>query len=208
MSQQKTIMSFERGLKILEILCASFRPLTLTEVAQRMDLNLAATQRFLNTLCATGYVNRDKSKGYSPSAKILSLGVNFLGDSTLARIVIPYLEMIYSELHETVNLTVLDVFEIVQIYRREGLSVLKYDFGPGSRLPAHCTATGKMLLAGLTDDELVERTRNAELAAVTPNTITSKKELMAEIRRFAPGFQHQRPRAFDGSFLCRSALAQ
>lgn len=183
MRDRQFISSLERGLKILEILGEASMPLSLTEVAKRTRLTKTTIQRFLHTLFAIGYVTRDENKKYSLTPKVLSLGFNFLNKSALTKLVRPHIDDLSLALEKTINLAVLDGFEVVYLYRKEVRRFLKYDLGPGSRLPAYCTAAGKILLAGLPDDNLLKILEINDLNPITPKTITSKERLWEEIEK-------------------------
>jgi IclR family pca regulon transcriptional regulator len=181
MRDRKYIISLERGLKILEIFGESARRLTLTEVASASSLNKTAAQRFLHTLCTLGYLTRDENKKYQLSTKILSLGFSFLNSSDLRSVCKPHIDTLSSEINRTVNLGVLDGFEVIYLYRKEVTRYLKYDLYAGSRLPAYCVSIGKILLAGLKDDDLKDRIDRMTLNPITRKTVTSKQKLWDEI---------------------------
>jgi len=183
MRDRNYIQSLERGLKILEIFGEYSRPLSLTEIAQHTGLNKTTTQRFLHTLYSLGYLKRDENKEYFCGPRVLSLGVSYVNNSNLVKIAKPYLDEMSSSLQKTVNMAVLDRSDIIFLYRREVRRFLKFDLYPGARLPSHCTAQGKMLLAGLDDDTLGERISEMELTQLTPLTITSKELLWKEIMK-------------------------
>jgi IclR family pca regulon transcriptional regulator len=183
MRDKNYLTSLDRGIHALEIVGSSFRPLTLTEVATQMGLTKSSAQRFLNTLSSMGYLKRDENKRYTLSPKILSLGFNLLNSSTIAKIVKPHIDRLSSSFNKTLNLAVLDGFEIVYLYRKEVNRFLKYDLQPGSRLPAYCTSAGKILLAGLSSADLSARVNQNELKPVTSRTIVSKEELLQDIRK-------------------------
>ena len=94
----------------------------------------------------------------------------------------PFIERLRYEADETVDLAVLNrdrVFVVDQVaapHRLQALSAV------GVSLPAHCTAIGKALLAGLTDEQ-VERLLPERLPAETTNTITDRAELLADLER-------------------------
>jgi IclR family pca regulon transcriptional regulator len=71
----------------------------------------------------------------------------------------------------------LDGDEVVFLYRHEARRFLKYDLKAGSRLPSHCTATGKVLLAALPDDRLKPMLSRMNMEAMTRYTITTPKVL-------------------------------
>lgn len=181
MRDRKYIISLERGLKILGIFGESARKLTLTELASACSLNKTAAQRFLYTLCALGYLTRDENKKYQLSTKILSLGFSFLNSSDLRSVCKPHIDSLSSEINRTVNLGILDGFEVIYLYRKEVTRYLKYDLFAGSRLPAYCVSIGKILLAGLTDEDLKDRIARMTLNPITRKTVTSKLKLWDEI---------------------------
>ena len=181
MRDRKYIISLERGLKILEIFGESARRLTLTEVASACSLNKTAAQRFLYTLCTLGYLTRDENKKYQLSTKILSLGFSFLNSSDLRSVCKPHIDSLSAEIDRTVNLGILDGFEVIYLYRKEVTRYLKYDLYAGSRLPAYCVSIGKVLLAGLNEKDLKDRIERMTLNPITRKTVTSKPKLWDEI---------------------------
>ena len=178
---ESPIQSLERGLKILEILGESPAPLTLTEIAEKTQLTKTTVNRFLKTLHTLGYLLRENKK-YSVGPKILSLGFKFLNSSDLVKLVKPFLDDLAARFNTTVNLSVLDGHETIIMYRNEVSRFMKFDLHPGTRLPAYCSALGKMLLAGLDDKELEENIGDTDLQRVTPKTITSKEKLLKGLR--------------------------
>jgi IclR family pca regulon transcriptional regulator len=182
MRDKNFIQSLARGLKILELFGESSRALTLTEIAGRTGLTKTTIQRFLHTLCSLGYLHRDENKSYVLGVRVLSFGHSFLNTSNLVRMARPYLDELSSELGKTVNLAILDDLDTLFLYHREVRKFLKYDLGPGSRLPAYAGSLGKVLLAGLNDEELNRRMRKMDFYPITPRTILSKRKLWAEIK--------------------------
>jgi IclR family pca regulon transcriptional regulator len=181
MRDNNHVNSAQRTLKILEIFGGSPRPLTLTEVANRANLTKTTTQRFITTLSSLGYLNREENKRYFLSAKILSLGFQFLNSSNLISVAKPYLEELSQEVGMTVNLAVLDNWEVLILHREEERKFLRFDVHPGSKLLCYGSALGRVLLAGLKDQEISERLGKMNIQQLTPKTITSKAAIMKEI---------------------------
>ncbi len=181
MRDRNFITSLERGLAILQGFGELSRPLTLTEVAKICNLNKTATQRFLHTLCSLGYLHKDENKSYVLGTKVLSLGFTYFNSTNLVKIVRPYLEELSLEFNKTVNLAVLDGTDQLILFRKEVATFLKFDIGPGAKTPAHAGSLGKVLLAGLPDEEFKKRIHKITLHPLTPRTITSKEMLWAEI---------------------------
>jgi IclR family pca regulon transcriptional regulator len=186
MRDSYSVQSLARGLHILELVADSPQPVTLTEVANQACLTKTTSQRFLNTLCSLGYLRRGNNKSYVLNTRVLSLAYRLLNTSSLISMAKPYLDELSSELGKTVNLAVLEDVDTLFLYRRELRRFMKYDLGPGSKLPCYAGSLGKVLLAGLTREELDKRLEKIEFAPITPKTILSKKRLrgaIAETRR-------------------------
>lgn len=176
-----SIQSLRRGLNILELVANSSNPVSLTEISKMTKLNKTTSQRFLNTLCDLNYLIRGEDKRYSLSGKVYFLAQNFLNKSNLVNISKPHLDELSSEIGKTVNLAILEDVYTVFLYRKEIKKFLNYDLVPGSRLPCYAGSLGKVLLAGLRDDELKKRIDKIEFYPITPKTITSKDKLWKEI---------------------------
>jgi IclR family pca regulon transcriptional regulator len=181
MRDRNFIQSVARGLNILEVVAGSAQPVTLTQIANQAQLTKTTSQRFLNTLCSLDYLRRGDNKSYVLNTRVLSLASSFLNTSSLVKIGRPYLDELSSELGKTVNLAVLEDLHTLCLYRREIGRFLKYDLGPGSKLPCYAPSLGKVLLAGLSKKELNERIQRMKLYPMTPKTITSKRRLREEI---------------------------
>jgi len=181
MRDRSFIQSLARGLNVLELVGGSSQPVTLTQIAGQAQLTKTKAQRFLNTLCALDYLRRENNKSYVLNTRILSLANSFLNTSSLVKIGRPYLDELSSQLGKTVNLAVLEDLHTLCLYRREIGRFLTYDLGPGSKLPCYAVSLGKVLLAGLSKDELNKRIRRMELYPITPKTIVSKRRIREEI---------------------------
>ena len=177
LSERNSIQSLARGLNIMELFAKSSQPLTLTEIASQARLTKTTAQRFLNTLYFLGYIKREDNKRYVLSSRVLSLAYGFLNTSSLVKMAKPYLDEFSSELSKTVNLAVLDDVHTLCLYRKEVRRFMKFDIGPGSKFPCYAASLGKVLLSGLSDDELNKRINRIEFTQLTPKTILSREKL-------------------------------
>lgn len=185
MGRQKThfIQSLAKGLSILQAFSSERPKLTLTQLASLTGLNVVAVQRYTDTLMKLGFLRRSKHKEFSLGPKVLSLGFACLQGPQLLQLAVSHLREFSERLGRTVNMSILDGTEIIFVYRHEIVKFLKYNLTAGSKLPAHCTSSGKVLLAGLDDEELKQRIQRMNLERVTSYTITDSQELLEEIHR-------------------------
>ncbi len=175
------IQSLARGLNVLQAFSAEEPALTLTGIVRKTGLNHAAAQRYTDTLVALGFLKRNKHREFLLGPKVLSLGFAFLGGNHIRKLAEVYISECSERLNKTMNLAVLEGAEVFFIYRREAQRFLSFDLHAGSKLPAHCTATGKVLLAGLPDARLKEVIRGIQFERITSHTILDPDQLWEDL---------------------------
>ena len=177
--------SLERGLAILGCFTPERSVLGLAEIADELRLSRSTTHRYVITLFALGYLEQEASRRYRLGSRVTDLGMSALNATGLRKHAHPYLEELRRETSYTVNLAVLDGTEIVYVDRvrsyRRGQSKIDLGLALGSRMPAYCTALGKVLLANLPEREQGELLASMKLTQRGPNTITSKSALRVEL---------------------------
>ena len=169
--------------KGLEVICAfedGTPKLTQSELAQRLGLSRAAARRYLITLTALGYMASD-GKAYWLTPKVMRLGQSYVASSRLPRTVLPTLQKLTDTLGESTNMCVLEGFEAVYICRVNAAKLLSTGIEPGTRLPAHTLAGGRLILSFLPEPELDRWLSAARLVAYTPLTVIDKAQLKREI---------------------------
>src|SRR5262249_25937738 len=137
-----------RGLLCLEVLAEKRAPATCSEVAAAMQVSRAAARRILLTLEHLGYVAEDGAR-YATTPKVLSLGRGVLGEGGLWGRVAPEVVALADRLNEPCSVAVLDGLDILFVCRDATRRIFTSRLGVGDRLPAHCSSSGKMLLAAL-----------------------------------------------------------
>ncbi|WP_232512523.1 IclR family transcriptional regulator domain-containing protein [Rhodococcus pyridinivorans] len=147
------VQSLERAIAVLTAFDREHRHLTLTEVAERCRLPRSAARRFLHTLVELGFVEVSGRK-FTLTPQVLELGYANLSRFTLADVCRPHLEALARNLGLSASVTVLDGPDIRYVSRVEVASGMSVSLKAGSRLPAHRTATGRVLLAALPEAEL------------------------------------------------------
>ena len=177
--------SLERGLAILSCFTPKRPVLGIADIADHLGMSRSTTHRYVITLVALGYLEQGASRKYRLGLRVTDLGMSALNSTGLREHAHPYLEELRQRTSYTTSLAVLDGTDILYVDRvrsfRRGQNLPDLDLHPGSRLPAYCTAMGKLLLA-----YLPEGAQRDLLAAIKPtkrgpNTITSKKGLREEL---------------------------
>lgn len=169
--------------KGLEVICAfedGTPKLTQSALAQRLDLSRAAARRYLMTLTALGYMATD-GKAYWLTPKVMRLGHSYVASSRLPRTVLPTLQKLTEAFGESTNLSVLEGDEAVYICRVNANKMLSTGIEPGTRLPAHTSTGGRMILSYLPESALDAWLKKVTLKAYTPFTVVDKPQLKREI---------------------------
>lgn len=180
------VQSFARGLAVLRSFGAEAPSQTLSEAAERTGLTRAGARRILLTLQQLGYVEVD-GRRFRLSPKVLELGFAYLSSQPVWQLAQPVMEELTQQLHESCSAAVLDGDEIVYVLRIPVHKIMAIQLGIGSRLPAHCTSMGRVLLAGqlarLGPVAMRERLARTPLEARTALTLTEPDALLAELQR-------------------------
>jgi IclR family transcriptional regulator, pca regulon regulatory protein len=177
--------SLERGLAVLRCFTNRHRVLGISDLADELDMSRSTTHRYVLTLSALGYLEQQTSRKYRLSHRAADIGMAALNSLDVRCQARPLLDELGESTSSTVGLAVLDGAEIVYIDRAGGSQGQQADVslgvGVGSRLPVHCTAAGKLLLAYIPEVEQRIVIAESNLAKHGPNTITSKRQLREEL---------------------------
>jgi IclR family pca regulon transcriptional regulator len=177
--------SLERGLAILSCFTPKRPVLGIADIADELGMSRSTTHRYVITLLALGYLEQGASRKYRLGLRVTDLGMSALNSTGLREHAHPYLEELRQRTSYSVSLAVLDGPEILYVDRarsfRRGQGQAGPDVRIGSRLPAYCTAMGKLLLANLPDSDQRELIASMKLSKSGPNTIASKKALRDEL---------------------------
>lgn len=176
------IAGLEKGLAVIEAFDQEQTRLSMTEVAQRTGLTRAAARRYLLTLTQLGYVSYD-GRMFSITPKVLRLGQSYIHSARLPRIVHPQLHKLAHTLQEASSAGVLDASDVICIAATTAGRVVSATLQPGTRVPAYCTANGRVLLSSLPQERVDAWLEQQTLEPLTPHTITHKERLRIEIAR-------------------------
>jgi DNA-binding IclR family transcriptional regulator len=176
--------ALQKGFSLLEHLIAADRALTLAELVAQMDMPKATVHRLLINLEAAQLLKRDLTgKRYVPGDRLARFSLRAVVFSARMPPVRAILERLVAEIGESINLGVLDGSSVAYVQRVECNWPLRTHLSAGSRVPLHCTATGKLFLALMPTMRRTALLDEIELKAYSPNTITSRKRLDEELAR-------------------------
>lgn len=174
--------SLAKGLRVIEAFSGEQPRLSIAQVALSTGLDRATSRRSLLTLHELGYAEYD-GKFFTLTPRILRLGIGALAALPLAQIVQPWLDQLSERIGESVSVSILDETDIVYIARAQQRRVMSIGLMPGSRLPAHCTSMGRVLLAALPEAEARVRIEASDLTPRTAMSRTDPHDILAEINR-------------------------
>ena len=180
--------SLARGLHVIRAFAGVDRRLTIADVSRATGLTRAVVRRCLYTLRELGYAATD-GRTYSLQPRILNLGYAYLSTAPIPIAAQPVLEELSGQVGEATSVAVLDDGAVVYVARAATRRIMAVTLGVGSRLPAYCTALGRVLLAGMPPEQTAQELAKFELVAHTRFTVTSRRrieEILAEVR--AEGF--------------------
>lgn len=175
------VQSFARGLEVIRSFSARSPSQTLSEVAAKAGLTRAGARRILLTLQTLGYVDCADGKHFALTPRILDLGFAYLSSQPLWNLAMPAMETLSETVQESCSAGVLDGLEVVYVVRVHAHKIMSTNLGVGSRLPAFWTSMGRVLLAGLPQEQLLALLAQCPREAFTRYTLTSDADLLAAI---------------------------
>jgi IclR family transcriptional regulator, acetate operon repressor len=183
-SDEQHISSALRAITVLEAIAAADGPLGLVELMDATGLPKPTVHRIVGQLLDAGLLLREaEGKRYAPGPRLASLGLAALTHVAWRAPRHAILKTLVAEIGETCNLTLLDGTEVVYLDRVEAAWPLRLHFQTGSRVPAHCSASGKLLLALLPSRERKHILEALPFSYHTAHTITRRRDLEAALKR-------------------------
>ena len=169
---------------VLELVAHADGPLSLDQVTRLCGLPKPSVYRILGTLQRGGLVQREPaSKRYCIGARLSRLALEVMMRSPQRARRHAILQQLVAEVGETCNFTMLDGNEVLYLDRVETTSPVRVHLAAGSRVPLHCTASGKLFLSQLTDNQVATLLGRGPYRRFTENTITDPEALQKALRR-------------------------
>jgi IclR family acetate operon transcriptional repressor len=177
------VQSLTRGLSLLEALARAEGGLTLTDLAQRVQLAPSTAHRLLATLEKMGYVYQGGEMGrWYIGLQAFTVGTSFLANRDFVAQSHPYMRRLMEQSGETANLGIIDGTEAVFIDQVQCREMMRTIVKLGSRVPLHASGVGKAIFAALPDDQIDAILKVKGLPRITANTITSPETMWASVR--------------------------
>ncbi|WP_431300231.1 IclR family transcriptional regulator domain-containing protein [Tabrizicola sp. BL-A-41-H6] len=179
------VSSLARGLEVLRAFNRTRRKMTLSEVAAETNNTRAGARRILLTLVHEGYAVAD-GKLFDLTPQVLELGYSVLSSKGAWDIARPFIDHLSEEIRESCSAAVLDKFDVVYVSGAQYHRVISVGITVGARFPAHCTATGRVLLAAQPNDMWPDLLQSIPLTRLTDRTVTDRTEfrkILEDVRK-------------------------
>lgn len=181
-TRRETIPTNLRLLLVMEEVARAGVPVTPTEVNAVLSLPKPTIHRLFATLEDEGFLQRDlDGRSYSPGPRMRQLAGGTLSSLRIRTARLAILKRLSTEIGETCNIALPDRDAMIYLDRVETEWPLRIQLPQGTRVPFHCTASGKMYLSSLAPNHLKRYLKSAVLTAETENTISDPAQLQREI---------------------------
>jgi IclR family transcriptional regulator, pca regulon regulatory protein len=176
------VTSLQKGLEVLTCFGRDAAKLTLSEVARLTGSSPASARRSLHTLLALGYLEGD-GKRFWVAPRALLVAHSYLSSRPTPQLAQPLLDALSERTRESASLGKLLDDDAIIIARSTARRSLSTGLGIGSRLPAYCSAIGRVLLAALPAEEAARRVRAMHRVPLTGKTVHRADEVLALVRQ-------------------------
>jgi DNA-binding IclR family transcriptional regulator len=171
----------DRAMQILSCFDNSNPERGVSEIAQIVGLHKATTHRIVVTLLNGGYLERAADgERYRLGLRLAEMGLTVMRRLDFRREAIPHMHALQERFGETCDLSVFSRGEVLYLEVVQSRHALRIASRPGQRMPVHCTASGKVLLAFLPDKDLAQSLREP-LRRSTANTVISQERIMEQL---------------------------
>ncbi|MGW8354908.1 IclR family transcriptional regulator [Streptomyces wedmorensis] len=192
----RLVPAVTRAFDILELFLQGDGTLSAPEITRRLQLPRTTTHELVSTLAARNYLVPvpEQPGRYRLGVRTYQLGSRYAEQLDLAAEGRQVAHEVAESCGETVHVALLEDTDVIYVAKVDSTHAVRMVSAAGRRLPAHCTAVGKMLLATLPEAELDERLEGRELVAMTPRSLTDPDVLraaLAEIRILGVALEQQ-----------------
>ncbi len=179
---ENSVGTLARGLDVLELFATAQPELSQKEISDLLGLPMATVHRLVALLTERGWLDRDtRTRRLRLGLRMVSLVPALEAGMRLPEVARPHLLRLASNVQETVNVAILEGADVVYLLSETGDRLLAARVSVGMRLPAHCTALGKCLLAQLPAEVARARLAEEPYERRTGRTLTTWMELVADL---------------------------
>lgn len=185
MKEGERVNSLVRGLEVLKSFGKYREPMTITEVAKEVGMPPAAARRMLLTLTELGYVEQH-GKRFRVGPRVLDLGYSYISSMPLWQIAQPVLERLSDKYQVSCAAAVLDGTDALYAIRANSHHPSSILVSTGTRLPAHVTAIGRVLMAHVPVAQLASLLEQIQFSSLTDRSVanaTQLQKLLERVRR-------------------------
>ena len=183
-NQRQFVQSLSRGFSVLETVCQSETPLSLSELSQKSNLSIGAIQRLTYTLEKIGLLERDqRTKRFRAGSRMISLALTITRNLELIKVAHPFMQALSDEIGEVVGLGAMEGDQIILVDIIHTQQLLNINMNIGAVIAPHATATGKAMLAFLPDTRVEQTLTVHGLPKLTSHTITSRRSFKNELKQ-------------------------
>ena len=179
--RSSTVQAVQHAIEVLRCVSQTQPEIGVSEIARRVGLHKSSISRLVSTLAAEHLLERnERTEGVRLGFSLVALAAPLLSGAGLTQAAQPQINALAERSGETVNLSVWDGHQAVSVHQALGTNAITHYATPGQINPAHCTASGKLLLAFASQDE-IDKALSGRLQRFTEHTKTSPAVLAREL---------------------------
>lgn len=192
---------------LLEVIAQKDQFFSLQSLVEELSLPKPTLHRMLQQLEGAGMIQRDgDGRQYSTGLRLRRMAENLLLNNTVHGARHSVLRQLVEEVGESCNITTCSGSEVLYLDRVETVAPLRFYLHPGSRVPVHCSASGKLFLAQMTPSQRRRLLAHGTLAKYTHKTLTTAEQVEAEIERVRRDGYAMDDEEFLPGLLCVAVL--
>lgn len=177
------VPGLQRGLRVLELVAAAQRPMTVSEVAEALSITRSSAFRLVHTLRDMGFLDAvPNAKSVRLGPRVLSIGFAYLASLDMLEVARPELEVLRDNTNVTAHLAIRDGQELLYLSCVQTRSGFLSTMNVGARLPAYGTPMGWLLLMDLPKAELAALHGGTRFTSLSEHTPTSLDALETRLR--------------------------
>lgn len=179
------VPGLQRGLRVLEIVARANKPLSVTEIAQQMELSRSSTFRLVYTLQYEGFLHPTSAdmRTFEMGSRVLNLGFSYLAKQDIIQIARRDLEGLRDSTNISAHLAIRDQFEVLFLDCVQTRTGFLSNVNVGARVPAYASPMGWLMLSELPNRELASLYKDVQFERITDKTPTDLSGLMQAIAK-------------------------